>query len=166
MEDVLKKFLKNLDNNFERYLTGVLLVWIVCWIFFQVISRYLLKSIYWAGTEEIARYSFIYMTFLGASLLSLDNAHLKVDILKGIVGDRKGIYIDIIWEIVTVILFVYLLPRAWNIFYASFRVGRKYPSSQIPQAVFQSMLVVLCVLMILRNVEVIIRQIKTLKSSD
>ena len=88
----MKKFLKVLAKNFERYLATALMVWIVGWTFFQVLSRYFLKSIYWAGTEEMARYSFIWMIMLGATMLTLDNDHLKVDILKGVVGDHKALY--------------------------------------------------------------------------
>ena len=161
----MKKFLKELDKNFERYLATALMVWIVGWTFFQVLSRYFLKSIYWAGTEEMARYSFIWMVMLGATMLTLDNDHLKVDILKGVVGDRKAIYIDIVWEIVTAIMCAYLLPYAWKIFYASFTVGRAYPSSGMPMAIFQFNLVFLCAVMIIRNIEVAIRQCITLKTT-
>ncbi len=140
------------------------MAWVVFWIFFQVLSRYVFKSIYWSGTEELARYSYIWMIFLGAALLSRDNAHLKVDILKGIVGEEKGVYIDIVWEIVTAIFFLYLTPFAWKICAASAKVGRRYPSSRIPQVVFQSSLVALCVLMVFRNIQIVFRQIRSLKA--
>ena len=159
----MKKILKALDDNFERYITGVLMAWVVFWIFFQVLSRYVFKSIYWSGTEELARYSYIWMIFLGAALLSRDNAHLKVDILKGIIGEEKGVYIDIVWEIVTAAFFLYLTPFAWKICQASAKVGRRYPSSRIPQVIFQASLVALCVLMVFRNIQIVYRQIKGLR---
>ena len=61
----MKSFLKSLDENFERYIAAALMLWIAGWTFFQVISRFWLKDIYWAGTEEMARYSFIWMVMLG-----------------------------------------------------------------------------------------------------
>lgn len=155
----MKKFLKGLDKNFERYITGVIFIWVVAWIFFQVLSRYALKSLYWSGTEEIARYSYIWMIFLGAVMLSSDNAHLKVDILGGLLGKEKAVYIDIFWESVTAVFFAYCLPYAWKITAASFKVGRRYPSSGIPQAVFQFSLVALCALMVIRNIEIVVKQI-------
>ena len=100
------------------------MAWVVFWIFFQVLSRYVFKSIYWSGTEELARYSYIWMIFLGAALLSRDNAHLKVEILKGIIGEEKGVYIDIVWEIVTAAFFLYLTPFAWKICQADRPPGR------------------------------------------
>ena len=167
---MLKSFLKSLDQNFERYIAAALMLWIVGWTFFQVVSRFWLKSIYWAGTEEMARYSFIWMVMLGATCLTLDNNHLKVDILKGIIGQRKGVYLDIFWELVAAVLFVFLLPYAWKIFYASFTVGRKYPSSGMPQAVFQFSLVFLCGMSIIRSIEVVVKQLiglrKTGKEGD
>ena len=154
----MKSFLKSLDENFERYIAAALMLWIVGWTFFQVISRFWLKDIYWAGTDEMARYSFIWMVMLGATCLTLDNNHLKVDILKGIIGERRGVYLDIFWELVVAVLFAFLLPYAWKIFYASFMVGRKYPSSGMPQAVFQFSLVFLCGMSIIRSIEVAIKQ--------
>lgn len=162
----MKSFLKSLDKNFERYLAAALMVWIVGWSFFQVLSRFWLKSIYWAGTEEMARYSFIWMVMLGATCLTLDNNHLKVDILKGLISKRKGVYLDIFWEIVAGVLYAFLLPYAWKIFYASFAVGRKYPSSGMPQAVFQFSLVFLCAMSIIRSIEAVIKQIIGLKTEE
>jgi len=61
-----KKFLKKIDENGERYLLLPLYAMIVSTIFVEVLRRSLLSySSIWA--EEIARYAFIYIAWIGAS---------------------------------------------------------------------------------------------------
>jgi len=157
------KVLKFLDDNFEKMICVFLFAWVVFWIFFQVITRYLIKSVYWSGTEELARYSYIWMVFLGAPMLVRFNEHLKVDVLAGVLGSKKAIYIDLIWEMIAFLYFLYLLPFAYKIFAGSLSMGRYYPSTHLPQALFQFSLPACCALMCVRNLELMIRQIASLK---
>lgn len=155
----MKKFLKALDKNFERYLTIILLAWIIGWAFFQVISRFILKSIYWAGTEELVRYSYIWMIMLGGSLLTYDETHLKVDILNVIIGDKKNEYVTIFWSIVAIGVYALLTPYVWKWVYTTFITGKFYPSSNMPQFIFQASFLALCILCIIRNIQVIVRHV-------
>ena len=159
------KILKAIDKNFELYLTIVLFVWVIGWAFFQVISRYLFKSIYWAGTEEVCRYFYIWMIMLGASMLTLDEAHLKVDTLNVLIGEHKMEYIRIFWSAVEIIFYAILIPYAWNWAYTTMIYGKLYPSSNLPQAFFQFSFLALCILCIIRNVEVIIKHIIGLRKA-
>lgn len=159
------KILKAIDKNFERYLTIVLFVWVIGWAFFQVLSRYLFKSIYWAGTEEVCRYFYIWMIMLGASMLTLDEAHLKVDILNVLIGEHKMEYVKIFWSVVEIIFCAILIPSAWKWAFTTLTYGKLYPSSSMPQAWFQYSFFVFCVLCMIRNVEVIIKHIIGLRKA-
>jgi len=159
------KILKAIDKNFERYLTIALFIWVIGWAFFQVLSRYIFKSIYWSGTEEVCRYFYIWMIMLGASMLTLDEAHLKVDILNVIIGDHKMEYVNIFWALVQIAFYIILIPYAWQWAFTTLKYGKLYPSSNMPQAWFQFSFLVLCVLCVIRNIEVIIKHIVSLRKA-
>ncbi|MBT8353290.1 MAG: TRAP transporter small permease, partial [Desulfofustis sp.] len=74
----LKKILQLIDKNGERYLLLPLYTLIVSTIFIEVIRRSVLSySSVW--TEEIARYAFIYIAYIGASAAIKERAHIRID---------------------------------------------------------------------------------------
>ncbi|WP_213422490.1 TRAP transporter small permease [Bhargavaea massiliensis] len=102
--------LKWLDKNLEEYLLMFLSVFTVVVIFSQVVMRYLFNnSLTWS--EEIARYAFIWMIYIGVSYGVKRNAHLAVDILP-IMFKEKGklvfaIIADFFFLIFTIIVTIY-----------------------------------------------------------
>ena len=74
------KFLRLLDENFERWLMFALYSHIVAIVFVEVIRRFVFSySSIWA--EETARYAFIYLVWLGASAAIRDRSHIRIDII-------------------------------------------------------------------------------------
>ncbi len=156
----MKRFLLGLNKNFERYICVALMFWVIAWDFYAVISRYVFKQFYWPGSEELARYSYIFMIFLGAAYVTLDEGHLSVDILRGIIGPEKGKYLTVLWNVVGCAIYAYMLPSAYKIYTTSVKMHKAYPATQIQQSIFLSVLVILCVLGIIRSIQVVIRNIR------
>ena len=78
------KALKWLDKNAELVAMGVFMMIIVCVMFLQVIMRYVFKaSLMWP--EEVCRYSFIWLSYVGISYSIRDNSLMKVDILHTLI---------------------------------------------------------------------------------
>ena len=74
------KFFKKLDANGERWLLLPLYALIVITIFVEVFRRFVLSySSIWA--EEIARYAFIYVSWIGASAAIKNRAHIRIDVI-------------------------------------------------------------------------------------
>ena len=71
------------------WICGVLMLAMVALIFFQVLARYLFHhSLSW--TEELGRYIFIWMTFLGLAGAYPKGAHVALDLLlKALHGKMK-----------------------------------------------------------------------------
>ena len=75
-----KSFLKRLDENAERWLLLGFYAMIVATICVEVVRRFVLSySSIWG--EEIARYAFIYLAWVGASAAVKDRAHIRIDVL-------------------------------------------------------------------------------------
>ena len=73
-------FWKKLDDNAERWLLLVFYALIVATIVVEVVRRFALSySSIWG--EEIARYAFIYLAWVGASAAVKDRAHIRIDVI-------------------------------------------------------------------------------------
>ncbi len=73
----MKKVLFWIDRNFEDALCGFLLVFIMTMLMAQVLVRFLFGQ----GltiSEELCRFSFLYLIYFGASLVAYKGAHIRV----------------------------------------------------------------------------------------
>lgn len=99
----IKSILSNIDRNGERYLTLPLYTMIVIIIFFEVFRRFVLSySSIWS--EEIARYAFVYITWIGAAAAIKERAHIRIDVLLPLLPNRMKAVVFIFGDIVTLIL--------------------------------------------------------------
>lgn len=81
------KLLKQIDDNIERWLCLVFYTMIIATICLEVLQRFLLSySSIWG--EEIARFSFIYLAWLGAAYAVKERAHLRIDFFVSNVPNR------------------------------------------------------------------------------
>jgi len=80
-------FLKRLDDNAERWLLLGFYAMIVATIVVEVVRRFILSySSIWG--EEIARYAFIYLAWVGAAAAVKDRSHIRIDVLLHYVSNR------------------------------------------------------------------------------
>lgn len=73
----MKKMLHWLDVHFEDALCGALLVGIMIMLMAQVVVRFLFGHGLTAS-EELCRFSFLYMVYFAASLVACKGAHIRV----------------------------------------------------------------------------------------
>ena len=100
-----KKILQLIDKNGERYLLLPLYALIVSSIFIEVIRRSVLSySSVW--TEEMARYAFIYIAYIGASAAIKERAHIRIDVILNLCPNRMRLILYIFGDILTLILAV------------------------------------------------------------
>ena len=101
----IRNILHLINENGERYLLLPLYALIVVTIFMEVFRRFALSySSIWA--EEIARYAFIYVSWIGASAAIKERAHIRIDLILPVVGDRGRAVIMILGDLITVVLAV------------------------------------------------------------
>lgn len=127
----IKKFRKGF-NKVYLYLSLLLLVVMTISLFLQVFTRYILKSSL-VGTEELARYCFIWLSMLGSSLCVSNNGHSFVSILNDSLsaeGKKKhNMVID-----GTIIIFSIILIYA-GVQMVMLTMGQKSPTLGIPTPV-------------------------------
>jgi len=99
----IKAFFAEMDRNGERYLTLPLYTLVVITIFMEVFRRFFLSySSIWS--EEIARYAFIYITWIGAAAAVKERAHIRIDVIQPLLSNKWKIIVHIFGDIITLIL--------------------------------------------------------------
>jgi TRAP-type C4-dicarboxylate transport system permease small subunit len=90
---MLQRILDRIDRLIDGLSTGLMFL-LLFLTFANVVGRYVfVKSIFFA--EELARFLFIWMVFLGAAIIIKTNGHISVDLLPlKLKGKPAGRYLD------------------------------------------------------------------------
>ena len=108
----MSNVLRIIDRNAERWLLLVFYTMLVVTMFVEVLRRELLSySSIWG--EEIVRYSFIYLAWIGAAAAVRQRGHIRIDVLMQYVGPRAkaALYIfgDLVMFAVSLVAFYWSL---------------------------------------------------------
>ncbi|GBF26566.1 ectoine/5-hydroxyectoine TRAP transporter small permease protein UehB [bacterium MnTg02] len=97
-----RALLLQIDKNAERYLLLIFYTLVVSVIGIEVIRRFVFSfSSIWG--EEIARFSFIYLTWIGASAGVKNRSHIRIDLIYTWIPDRFHVWLYIFADIATMI---------------------------------------------------------------
>lgn len=103
--------LRTIDKNAERWLLLTFYVLLVITMAVEVIRREIFAySSIWG--EEIVRYSFIYLAWIGASAAVKERAHIRIDVLMHYLGPRPKALLYIFGDLV--MLVVALIAVYWS----------------------------------------------------
>lgn len=128
------KPLKWLDENLEKYIIFLLSTVMVVVIFIQVFMRYVMSnSLSWS--EELARYCFIWLIYIGISYAVKRHRHIKVDAALLLFKDKTKIYFSLISNILFLIFCVYVVIYGYGIASQLLSFGQTTPALQIPTGI-------------------------------
>ncbi|MGQ4668900.1 TRAP transporter small permease [Metabacillus halosaccharovorans] len=120
--------IKWLDENIEGFLLILLSILTVVVVFIQVFMRYVLSSsLVWS--EELARYAFIWMIYIGVSYGVKRQAHISVDAVAMLLK-RKGKFLLAMCANVAFLAFAVIL--IYFSFEVVIQVTRTSPALNIP----------------------------------
>ncbi|WP_245573806.1 TRAP transporter small permease [Neptunomonas japonica] len=92
---------QKLDENAERWLLLVFYVVIVLTVGVEVIRRFTLSySSIWG--EEVARYAFIYLAWIGAASAVKDRAHIRIDVILNFLPRNGKLLVYILGDVVMI----------------------------------------------------------------
>ena len=158
-----RNFLRKIDDNGERYLLLPLYAMIVITIFMEVFRRFVLSySSIWA--EEVARYAFIYVSWIGASAAIKERAHIRIDLILPLVGDRAKALIMIFGDLVTILLAVLAFWWSLESVLVSIKFGSVTHGLRISLAWFLAAVPLGFAMMLFRLVQSIIRDVSDLRA--
>lgn len=103
--------LRQVDKNAERWLLLMFYVMLVITMAIEVIRREVFAySSIWG--EEIVRYSFIYLAWIGAAAAVKERAHIRIDVVMHYMGTRSKAVLYIFGDFV--MLAVALVALFWS----------------------------------------------------
>ncbi|MEN8893370.1 TRAP transporter small permease [Planktotalea arctica] len=104
-------FLRRIDRNAELWLLLVFYVMLVITMAIEVLRREVFAySSIWG--EEIVRYSFIYLAWIGAAAAVKERAHIRIDVLMHYLGPRPKALMYMFGDLV--MFFVAIVALYWS----------------------------------------------------
>lgn len=156
----MKKGFKYWIDHAEEVLLVVVLIVMCCLTMAQVISRYAFNnSLTW--TEELARYLFCWLSWLGISLAARMNKHITIDMVVNLFNGKKAFtVINILAEIITALICAVIFWEGVKLTQQMYLIRSVSPILRIPMGICYLSVVVGCCAMILRSIERIVGWIK------
>jgi len=158
----MSRLITLLNANAERWLLLVFYVMLVATMFIEVLRRELLSySSIWG--EEVVRYSFIYLAWIGAAAAVKERGHIRIDVLMQYVGPRAKAALYIFGDLV--MLAVALVAFYWSLetVLVSARFGSVTHGLRISQVWFLSAVPIGFGLVMLRLIQSLIRDVADLR---
>ena len=158
-------FFKILENNLERWLCLAFYVMVVMVLCLEVIQRFgLTYSTIWG--EEIARYCFIYLAWIGAAYAVKDRAHLRIDILVDGMPNRIKAAIYIFGGLLAIGLACLAFYLSIHPLQVAIKYGSQTAGLRVPFWIFKLAIPVGFGLIILRLIQALVRDAKSFINNE
>ena len=154
--------LRKIDQNAERWALLVFYVMLVMTMAIEVLRREIFSySSIWG--EEIVRYSFIYLAWIGAAVAVKERAHIRIDVIMHYLGPRPKALMYIFGDIVMFIVAVIALYWSYESVYVSAKFGSVTDGLRISRVWFLMAVPIGFTLIILRLVQSFLRDLRNLR---
>lgn len=105
--------IKKIITRFEEFFAIAALGVMVCVMLLQVLSRYLFNApLIWS--EELTRYLFVWVTFIGAGYGVQKHLHIEMGLLfeKFPIGAQK--VVQVLINLLSMVCYGYMIPYGWK----------------------------------------------------
>ena len=156
------KFLRNINDNAERWALLVFYVMLVMTMAVEVLRREIFSySSIWG--EEIVRYSFIYLAWIGAAAAVKERAHIRIDVIMHYLGPRAKACLYIYGDLVMFFVAVIALYWSYEAVHISWKFGSVAHGLRISMVWFLMAVPVGFALVLLRLAQSLLRDIRSLR---
>jgi TRAP-type C4-dicarboxylate transport system permease small subunit len=158
----MRNVYKAIDQNAERWLLLTFYVMLVGTMFIEVVRREVFSySSIWG--EEIVRYSFIYLAWIGAAAAVKERGHIRIDVLMHYVPKTVKSLLYIFGDIVMFAVALVALYWSWESVHVSWKFGSVTHGLRISQTIFLFAVPFGFALVILRLVQSFLRDLSDLR---
>ncbi len=160
----MSKTIKWLDEYLEISICVALMSMMTLLIFVQVIMRYVFSSsLSWS--EELARYLFIWLIYLGISYGCKIRKHIKIDAALGLFPMKTRKYVVILGDIIFFAFAIYIMVTGYELVLMQIKLTKVSPALRIPLQYVASAPMIGFGLAAFRQVQTIVFRIKEIKNS-
>lgn len=161
----MSKTLQNLNQNAERWALLVFYTMLVATMFIEVMRREVFAySSIWG--EEIVRYSFIYLAWIGAAAAVKERAHIRIDVLMQYVGPRVKALLYMLGDVVMMAVSVIALYYSFETVLVSAKFGSVTHGLRISQVWFLLAVPTGFALVLLRLIQSFLRDLRNLRTGS
>ncbi|MFZ5962856.1 TRAP transporter small permease [Thalassococcus sp. BH17M4-6] len=155
--------LRSIDRNAERWLLLTFYVMLVITMAIEVLRREVFAfSSIWG--EEIVRYSFIYLAWIGAAAAVKERGHIRIDVLMHYLGPRAKALLYIFGDLVMFVVAVIALYWSFEAVHVSAKFGSVTDGLRISKVWFLMAVPIGFSLIILRLVQSFLRDVHALRT--
>ena len=127
----------NLDRNLERWALLVFYSMLVITMAVEVLRREVFAySSVWG--EEIVRYAFIYLAWIGAAAAVRERAHIRIDVIFEFCSPRVKSLLYLFGDLVTLVVACFALYYSWESLLVSLKYGSVSHGLRVPMVWFLS----------------------------
>ena len=156
------KLLRRIDQNAERWLLLSFYVMLVISMAIEVLRREIFSySSIWG--EEIVRYSFIYLAWVGAAAAVKERGHIRIDVILEYVGPRVKALLYIFGDLVMFAVALVALYWSFETVLVSAKFGSVTHGLRISQVWFLAAVPIGFALVVFRLVQSFIRDVNDLR---
>lgn len=114
--NVFYKLLLDINNfimTLEKSILILLITEMVILATVQILSRFIIKKpVSWS--EELLTYSFIWLSFIGASYALATKKHFEVDLFTNILNKKVKVFISFFMKILVLIFSIFFIVEGYN----------------------------------------------------
>ncbi|XWN32610.1 MAG: TRAP transporter small permease [Devosia sp.] len=153
--------LQILNKNLERWALLVFYTLLVTTMAVEVVRREVFAySSIWG--EEIVRYSFIYLAWIGAASAVRERAHIRIDVIYSFVGKRVKTLLYILGDLVMLAIAVLAVYWAFEVVSVSWKFGSVSHGLRVSMVWFLMAVPLGFTIMIVRLIQSLIRDVSDL----
>lgn len=157
----MQRALKLVDANLERWALLVFYVLLVLTMATEVIRREVFAySSIWG--EEIVRYAFIYLVWIGAASAVKERAHIRIDVLFHYVPSRVKALLYILGDLVMFAVAVVALYWAYETVSVAWKFGAVSHGLRVPMVWFLMAVPIGFSLMLFRLIQSFLKDVRDL----
>ncbi len=149
-------------NTIELVLGSALLLMILVTVLWQALSRYA-PAINWAGAGELARYGLVALTFILVGYLFGSGQHITITILDTRLSEVGQAVLKLVAAIIVLIIAAAFVWGAVSLLFDPFTQSRTTSVVRIPMTYIMLIPLIGFLLMVIRAIEAIIVQARSLK---
>ncbi len=158
----MSRIYEALDRNGEKWLLLVFYVMLVGTMFIEVVRREVFSySSIWG--EEIVRYAFIYLAWIGAAAAVKERGHIRIDVIMNYVPRTAKALLYIFGDVVMFVVALVALYYSFEAVHVSWTFGSVTHGLRISQVFFLFAVPFGFALVVLRLIQSVLRDISDLR---
>jgi TRAP-type C4-dicarboxylate transport system permease small subunit len=157
--------LKIIDKNLEEVLLVFLLSLMSLLIGVQIIMRYVVgESLTWS--EELARYCFIWATYIGVSYAVKMGAHIRVDAVTNMLPASTRRYVNLFSYVMFIVFAALVMKEGYALTAKIFSFGQKSSALGLPMGYVYMAPAVGFALVIFRILQKMVEEVRMIRKGE